>query len=470
METSSIALRRLMIQQLEPDLNNVLIIGIIIAKQRPRKFTSTGKDGISERGVWNFTLRDTPRDYINCTFWGQGEEIWKLAEAFQIGDVVEVTRPRISIRAIDNHGEQFRPTVTSPYTLTLYDNQSRITRYQNPNEFLRLLRYPTKPLAIFVTIADVQSRDITSAPKYVDMLVAVRSIGVVRNVKTKSGIEQEVRDFTVLDHTSEGVRMTTWDPELIARIGFWKPRTTILFLADVKVEYSHFHKSIMPVIGSRTIITEDPIGQEAEQLRNYASTAPLLPSHIIEQLMSRYNPTTIKNIMTINQVQQKVDSMMSSSNLRRLDDRHFVALLYCMVSHLDLDGLLPVTTTRCKRCKYLINNNQLCENEECVSSRGIEMVDLETTFDIRVNLSDHTGSINNCRLVGTTAEEILGCSVQKFINMSDHEKGELKWKYLLERCEIRIIVLCTKNANSKISILSCSRSSPIDFASNIPIC
>lgn len=91
METNAhnIGLRRLTLQQLNPDINNGLIIAIIIAKQRPRRFTDARSS--EGRAVWNFTLRDSPRDYINATFWGNGDLIVKLYNDFQVGDIGNVS-------------------------------------------------------------------------------------------------------------------------------------------------------------------------------------------------------------------------------------------------------------------------------------------------------------------------------------------------------------------------------------------
>ena len=86
MDISSIALRKLTLQELQPDLNNVVVVGVIIAKQRPRTFAPK-RNEFGNRAVWNFTLRDSPRDYINATFWGACEEVLKLSDTFQIGDV-----------------------------------------------------------------------------------------------------------------------------------------------------------------------------------------------------------------------------------------------------------------------------------------------------------------------------------------------------------------------------------------------
>lgn len=85
---------------------------------------------------------------------------------------VEVVRPRIEIRRIDDNGEQFRPMVTSPFQLTL-NEQSAILNYEGNDHsmFLKLLHYPTKPLAKFVALADVHRKGCAESGTYIYDLV-----------------------------------------------------------------------------------------------------------------------------------------------------------------------------------------------------------------------------------------------------------------------------------------------------------
>lgn len=74
------SLEKYSLRYLHPDVGNAFIIGVIIAKQSPRKVPD-------DRAVWNFTLRDSPQDYINASCWGRKEAVFLLNERFQVGDV-----------------------------------------------------------------------------------------------------------------------------------------------------------------------------------------------------------------------------------------------------------------------------------------------------------------------------------------------------------------------------------------------
>lgn len=52
-----------------------------------------------------------------------------------------------------------------------------------------------------------------------------------------------------------------------------------------------------------------------------------------------------------------------------------------------------------------------CSNPECPVEQGAEDFAPLRIFNVRINLSDHTGSLRNCRLSPEAAEAVLGCSV-----------------------------------------------------------
>ena len=57
----------------------------------------------------------------------------------------------------------------------------------------------------------------------------------------------------------------------------------------------------------------------------------------------------------------------------------------------------------------------MCINLECPIGCGAELPRYDVTFDLRVKLSDHTGSLDNVRLSGATAEHVIGCTVRRSV-------------------------------------------------------
>lgn len=54
----------------------------------------------------------------------------------------------------------------------------------------------------------------------------------------------------------------------------------------MRAKWSNFHRSVIAFITSKTIITENPIGSEANALRNFAETAPLQTDAIMAAVIA----------------------------------------------------------------------------------------------------------------------------------------------------------------------------------------
>lgn len=74
------------LNNLNINLKNALVVGIIIAKNGPKIFGTKKKSG-ELRGVTSFTLRDSETDTINCDVWGSEYYVTTLYERFLVGDV-----------------------------------------------------------------------------------------------------------------------------------------------------------------------------------------------------------------------------------------------------------------------------------------------------------------------------------------------------------------------------------------------
>ncbi|KAI8426339.1 hypothetical protein MSG28_005197 [Choristoneura fumiferana] len=116
--------QRVRLNNLNINLKNAFIVGIIIAKNKPRIFGSKKRNGES-RGVTSFTLRDSDVDTIYIDVWGSEYYVITFYERFLVGDVE-------------------------------------------------------------------QSNNV-----YVDLLVVVKSVKPVKNIKTKAGVDMSVPDARV---------------------------------------------------------------------------------------------------------------------------------------------------------------------------------------------------------------------------------------------------------------------------------
>lgn len=93
------------------------------------------------------------------------------------------------------------------------------------------------------------------------------------------------------------------------------------------------------------------------------------------------------------------------------------------------------------------HTSEMCSSEDCVILRS-EWINHHTgpvnnytdIYDLSVDLTDHTGSLQKCRIGATLAENMLGHPLNVFAMLSSERRGEIKWKWLLERCTIKIVV------------------------------
>lgn len=84
--------QKIRLNNLNPNLKNALIVGIVIAKNNPRIIGSKKKNGES-RGVTSFTLRDSEVDTINTDVWGSEYFVLTFYERFLVGDVGKYLHP-----------------------------------------------------------------------------------------------------------------------------------------------------------------------------------------------------------------------------------------------------------------------------------------------------------------------------------------------------------------------------------------
>ncbi|CAH1155516.1 unnamed protein product, partial [Phaedon cochleariae] len=461
----SVGLQKVSLKNLIPNQENCLIVGIIIGKKRPRKFVDTKAPVEVFRGVWNFTFRDSPQDYINVTYWGSSEVVFQANDKFHTGDVVEIINPSVNVRKFNDYGEQFLPMVTSPFSLSLHDRSSLILHGGNPLYYNGLLSYPTKPIVGFLSLRDIHNRG-ASIKDHIDILVAVRGLGQVRTVTSKSNEMMQVRTVEVFDHTSPNLKIEIWEPDIIQRSEKWRPRLTALFITDLKVQWSDFQRQFIAKVTNRTIITENPQGNEVQLLLNYAQTAPIETFEIVDQMINTLpDPATIQDVMSVKQIQDKINIHIQEN---RLVNKQFTALLFAFVTTLDLDGLSKTLVIKCGHCKLQMKGSN-CENSECPTVYEKEMADPEFNFDIQITLTDHTGTLTNCKFRGHVVEQALNCTARDFSNMSDDDKCTLKWKYLMERCAVSIAVLFVGRQNPIISVVQVRLADSLEVSRRLPI-
>ncbi|KAG7207151.1 hypothetical protein KM043_008842 [Ampulex compressa] len=398
---------------------NALVIGVIINSSNTKTFDATHTQYNSgERSVWTFTLRDSEEDFINVTVWGSTEFVKKMSFVFHIGNVVEVINPKVVLRRTQDKNEMFVPTASVPYSLTVNEGSGLVQIHDAPTreDYERLVTMPAKSAKGLKTLAIILRNMEALSDQYVDILVVVTFISEARNIITRDGRSLKCRSFEVADgSTDETVSLVLWEKEWIERSAFWEPKRTVLFLADARVAYDNFRKKLGLSMAD-----------------------------------------TITTVMTIQEISQKLNKKT------RVDERlQFAVIVKATVTDINVDSIAgDLISRRCALCKKVVGNDQdSCMNLECPSGNGSRAPYNSISFNIKVNLKDETGYLIGCRLTGETAERVIGCTTAEFQTMTIPQRADLKWKYLLEACDVRLHVLGPTSAfpRALYNILSMNR-------------
>lgn len=115
-----------------------------------------------------------------------------------------------------------------------------------------------------------------------------------------------------------------------------------------------------------------------------------------------------------------------------------------------------------------------CINDDCIIQNSTfetntQKIGYSDSFNIRMQVSDLTGTLDTCRMYGATADRILGIGLTQFLRLTDTERGKLKWQLLLERCKFKLSIK-RKSALTRtvsISVLDCVVADTIEVLTNV---
>lgn len=425
------ALQKCAINDLNATLTPVYVEGLLIAKTDVRVFTS--KQDKSKRGVINFTVRDSKKNFINCGVWGTDKFIDTYNLTFHIGDIVMINKPRIDPKK--HATEYYQPLTTSPFELIVNEGNAFICRESGErNLALEALRSETiKPTTNALNLEDICGTPNISK-HLVDLLVMVRLVKPTRNLHTQFG-DKVLREVFVMDESNGGVMLTIWGGDYVHRAQDWKPMETILHLVDVVADYSNFSKCVTLTLAKRSIIIEDPVSSaRSHSLKNYVLNGSLPRLLDISGGSDiQVDLSTITNVMSIHKIRDLCDAVDG--------EEQFTALVYAVITKFEID-LNNAYSKYCTKCNRLLKPQLIsCEDPNCIMQlAGTTDPIISEKFNVLVNLSDHTGSLVNCRLMDSYAANVLGHNITEYKNLSENEIEIIRSKYMLERYAVKILV------------------------------
>ncbi|XP_062859887.1 meiosis-specific with OB domain-containing protein [Trichomycterus rosablanca] len=445
------------IADLSPNITHPSVVGIIIGKTDARGFPDRKNVG-SERYTFSFTVKDSPDHFINVSSWGTEDYILGLSSRVKIGDCVVIENPLVVTKDPEKE-DRFCPTTPSFYRLLVTEAHSAIQMCSDLDTERRLLSFfhiPVKDSRDFYSLGDITANGQTLDGNFINILAAVRSIGEPKCFNTSDGRKGQKLEMKLFDETLTSFPFICWDREAIQFVQTLPPRETVLFIVDARISFDTFRNSMVATSTSKTIITVNPDTLEANQLFSYAkelSEIELLDEPDVE-VEHNVPLDSISEVLTVSQIKAKVQE--SSEAL--------YGMVYGFITTLALDsGISKIIRSRCDRCKYRVSEEiEVCTNTACPNQgQGQEVT---AAFDLLVDISDHTGTLQGCSLGGTVAEKTLGCTSEEFVCLPESERTSMKWRFLLERCKIYLKVYASsKNVSGmRACILSCTLADPVE--------
>ncbi|GFT60943.1 meiosis-specific with OB domain-containing protein [Nephila pilipes] len=423
--------QKISINQLSSELSQVVLFGMIIAKQDVRRVSSRKTPG-RERFVLNFTIRDSPNDTINAACWGEDNAINILSTSFAIGDIVKIKNPQITERQSESEDEKFKPAVNSQYQLNISPQYSEITVCSNEERrgYEKLLHCTTHHTSQILNLIDIVYNNQSAEGLSVSLLVAVREISNIQTVKTKDGREVKKLQLTVFDQSHPIFHILIWEEETANFIIKYCNKRSVMLISDIKINYNNYMKETIATSSSTTIFTPNPDIPDARVLYQYAMKMALPDD--TEHFDTKYNdPSTIYTI-------EQIVKLMNTSEIML---NEIQGILHVLITSFDIDSTNKVTSIRCSCCSTLLEKpDSKCINGACEIGSGMKNLPAEEMYDIPISISDNTGCIQRCLLLGQVAQNLLGLSVHDFLKMTEEDKTAVKWNYLFERVIIQFKV------------------------------
>ncbi|XP_025010990.2 meiosis-specific with OB domain-containing protein isoform X4 [Gallus gallus] len=419
------------LSDLHPNLARPNVIGVVIGKTDVRGFPDRKNIG-SERYTFSFTIRDSPTYFINVNSWGREEYIRSLSESFRVGDCVTIENPLVQSKDGEKE-EKFNPITPSCYKLLISENHSVVKTsscYEMDTKLLSLLHLPVKDPQDYYSLGDITANGQSLDGRILNVLAAVMSVGEPKYFITSDKRKGQRCEVKLYDETEMSFPIICWDNESIQLAQSWIPRETVIFASDVRVNFDKFRNCMTATVISKTIITTNPV-------------------------------ETIVDVYTVKQLKEK--ALQSDGKPEPV-----FGIIYGYISMLDIDdNVSKVIRNRCSVCRFVVNEM----SNTCTFCGDISSDSKSTfvSFDILVDLTDHTGTLYSCYLSDCVAEETLGCTVQEFLTLAEDKRTALKWQLLLERSKIYFKITLSPNWRSglKANILSCKLANPIEASQSL---
>ena len=430
------------------------VIGLVIGKAQPKGFQDK-KNPDSMRWRLQFTLRDSSTDLINATAWGNESYVTKLSRLFQINDTVELIYCRVQLKP-PTSDDKWCPATATQFSLTLNEPNSMVRQYRGNGyiEIAALANLPLLPPGRHSSIGELVAQGASSNGQAANILAAVKQVKQPISIVTRDGRNVQRCEVKLFDHTVEDFVLTLWDTELIALARNWVSKENIISVISARLAYNTYNNKVSAKCDASTLIVTNPSSEEAHNLYRYAQSVNITLEMDDEQDRKGFEAEK----MTIYDF---IQIKASGNNLN--------AEIFCCITDINLgeNSRMKPVCTRCRECKARMTSFS-CSNSSCSTYMRLGN-EPEISYDVHVNLTDHTGSINDIKLSQKCSKDILGYEPKDIDTMDSKQQCDLKRSLVLER--VRVTVMhkpwIQEKERSRSLVLSCTPVGLSDVLSNL---
>ncbi|XP_065416310.1 meiosis-specific with OB domain-containing protein isoform X2 [Chrysemys picta bellii] len=377
-----------------------------------------------------------------------------------------IENPLVQTKELEKE-EKFNPTTPSCYKLLLSETHSAVKiccHYEVDTKLLSLLHLPVKDPQDYYSLGDIVANGQSLDGRIINVLAAVKSVGEPKYFTTSDKRKGQRCEVKLCDETESSFAMICWDNESIQLVQSWMPRETVIFASELRINFDKFRNCMTATVISKTIFTTNPDTPEANILFNFikeSAATGALDDITEDQLRESINLQTIVDIYTVEQL--KVKALQNEGKPEPV-----YGIIYAYISTLNIDtDTSKIIRNRCSGCHYVVNEmSNTCTfcNDNTSDAKSVF-----TSFDLLVDLTDHTGTLRSCNLSDVVAEETLSCTVHEFLTLTEEQKTALKWYLLLERSKIyfKLVLSPSLRTGLRVNLLSCRLADPVEASQSL---
>ena len=387
--------------------------------------------------------------------------IKKIFQSFKICDVVELRMCQVMTKQ-GEQDERWKPWTPSQYYVNLSEAHSEVALYSgwDYTEYTSLAHVSLRPSNDYYTLGDILANGTSLEGNHINILAAVRDRGTPRQMTSKTGKPLKMCEVKLMDPSCNSFHLLIWDEELIDLAQTWTPKDNVIFAVDVKVSFDTYRNTMVASCDQKSIITTNPDCREAHQLYQFAQRIQLEEPSFLEDSSC----DDVKSISTVYTVEQ----LTQHQQKQEVGGATFSCILFAILTSLDIDeGVNGPVAFQCTACKYHVQEgSKVCSNKNCLSKE----FSCEPHFDLRVSLSDCTGTVSGVRISGQVAMELLNKSTpQEFLEMGDTDRTELKASLQLERYKVycKCVIPANEQRKPSIRVLSMQIADPMEVVKNL---